>query len=171
LLGDNNRQDISCQALTDEFLLSLRDATKREVVKAMGVEGRAIKPDSLCRGVTCSDELHFISNYSKGTHWGAGDINFLFDQNGRVSLIFGSIDCSYLNLYTMKLPHTNNAEAARYIALLIVISVVPMLSACVYPVLSRLLPYHPALRSGRQSYIGSRYMEDDVGSSGPGLDF
>jgi hypothetical protein len=43
--GDNNRQDISCQALTDEFLLSLRDAT--EVVKAMGVEGRAIKPDSL----------------------------------------------------------------------------------------------------------------------------
>ena len=34
--GDNNRQDISCQALTDEFLLSLRDATKTEVVKAMG---------------------------------------------------------------------------------------------------------------------------------------
>jgi hypothetical protein len=90
--GDNKRQDISCQALTDEFLLSLRDATKTEVVKAMGVEGRALKPDSLCRGVTCSDELHFISNYSKGTHWGAGDINFLFDQDGRVSLIFGSID-------------------------------------------------------------------------------
>lgn len=78
--GDGSRQDISCRALTDNFLMSMRGATKVEVVKAMNVTGREIE-----RG------LHFLSNYSRGERWGSGDANFLFDQTGRVSVIFASI--------------------------------------------------------------------------------
>ncbi len=74
--GDENRQDISCRALTDEFLMSMRGATRAEVVKAMNVAGREID-----RG------LHFLSNYSRGERWGSGDVNFLFDQSGRVAII------------------------------------------------------------------------------------
>jgi hypothetical protein len=78
--GDESRQDISCRALTDNFLMSMRGATRVEVVKAMNVAGREIE-----RG------LHFLSNYSSGERWGSGDVNFLFDQTGRVSVIFASI--------------------------------------------------------------------------------
>ena len=35
--GDETRQDISCRSLTDNFLMSMRGATKAEVVKAMNV--------------------------------------------------------------------------------------------------------------------------------------
>lgn len=79
--GDENRQDISCRSLTESFLLSMRGATKAEVVKAMKVGGREID-----RG------LHFVSNYSRGERWGSGDVNFLFDQDERVSIIFATLD-------------------------------------------------------------------------------
>jgi hypothetical protein len=59
----------------------MRGATKAEVVKAMNVSGREIK-----------DGLHFISNYSSGERRGSGVVNFLFDHNGRVSVISASID-------------------------------------------------------------------------------
>jgi hypothetical protein len=36
--------------------------------------------------------LHFISNYSSGQRWGSGVVNFVFDETGRVSVIFASID-------------------------------------------------------------------------------
>ena len=79
--GDDSRQDISCRALTETFLLSMRGATKAEVVKAMNVSGREI-----------SGGLRFISNYSKGERWGSGGVNFTFDDQGRVSVIAASID-------------------------------------------------------------------------------
>ena len=79
--GDDTRQDISCRALTEGFLLSMRGATKPEVIKAMNVGGRKI-----------ASGLHFISNYSNGERWGSGDVNFTFDAEGRVSIISASID-------------------------------------------------------------------------------
>lgn len=79
--GDDTRQDISCRALTEDFLLSMQGATKPEVIKAMNVGGRKI-----------ASGLHFISNYSRGERWGSGDVNFTFDTEGRVSVIGASID-------------------------------------------------------------------------------
>jgi hypothetical protein len=79
--GDDNRQDISCRALTESFLLGMRGATKQEIIKAMNVGGREI-----------GGGLHFISNYSKGERWGSGNVNFTFDDEGRVSVIVASID-------------------------------------------------------------------------------
>ena len=79
--ADNSRQDISCRALTENFLMSMRGATKTEVMKAMNVNGREIE-----RG------LHLLSNYSSGQRWGSGDVNFLFDPRGRVSAIFATLD-------------------------------------------------------------------------------
>jgi hypothetical protein len=79
--GDDSRQDISCRALTENFLLSMRGATKPEVLKAMNVGGREI-----------NDGLRFLSNYSKGERWGSGSVNFTFDDEGRVSVIVASID-------------------------------------------------------------------------------
>src|SRR5438309_8404022 len=35
--------------------------------------------------------LHFLSNYSRGQRWGSGGVNFLFDETGRVSVIFAII--------------------------------------------------------------------------------
>lgn len=61
--GDDSRQDISCRALTENFLMSMRGATKAEVMKAMNVNGREIE-----RG------LHFLSNYSSGQRRGSGDV-------------------------------------------------------------------------------------------------
>ncbi|MGH7079181.1 MAG: hypothetical protein ACREFU_13945 [Acetobacteraceae bacterium] len=78
--GDNGRPDISCRALTEDFLMSMRGKTKAEVQRAMGVNGR---PDN--------DGLHFISNYARGAKYGSGDINFLFKGN-RAVVIFGSLD-------------------------------------------------------------------------------
>jgi hypothetical protein len=79
--GDDNRQDISCRALTENFLLSMRGATKTEVFKVMNVKGREI-----------ASGLHFMSNYSRGERWGSGTVNFTFDQEGRVSVIVASVD-------------------------------------------------------------------------------
>jgi hypothetical protein len=79
--GDDSRQDISCRALTENFLLSMRGATKTEVLKAMNVKGREIGAG-----------LRFISNYSKGERWGSGTANFTFDDKDRVYVIVASID-------------------------------------------------------------------------------
>ncbi len=32
-----------------------------------------------------------MSNYSSGERWGSGDVNFLFDHEGRVSVISASL--------------------------------------------------------------------------------
>jgi hypothetical protein len=79
--GDDSRQDISCRALTESFLLSMRAASRDEVIKAMGVKGREV-----------SIGLHFISNYSKGEREGSGVVNFTFDQTGHVSIISADVD-------------------------------------------------------------------------------
>jgi hypothetical protein len=79
--GDDDRQDVSCRALTEKFLLTMRGATKPEVLKAMKVKGREI-----------SGGLRFLSNYSKGEQWGSGSVNFTFDENDRVSVITASLD-------------------------------------------------------------------------------
>jgi hypothetical protein len=60
--GDNSRQDMSCRALTESFLLSMRRATKPEVVKVMGGEDREVEGAG----------LHFISNYSPVSAGAAG---------------------------------------------------------------------------------------------------
>jgi hypothetical protein len=79
--GDAERQDISCRALTENFLLSMRNATKAEVIDAMNVNGRPI-----------DGGLHFLSNYGRGERWGSGIVNFSFGDDGRVSVIVASID-------------------------------------------------------------------------------
>jgi hypothetical protein len=79
--GDDSRQDISCRALTEKFLLSMRGTTKPEVIRAMNVGGREINKG-----------LRFLSNYSKGERWGSGSVNFTFDADGRVSIIVASVD-------------------------------------------------------------------------------
>jgi hypothetical protein len=78
---DDSRQDISCRALTENFLLSMRGATKSAVLKDMNVRGREI-----------SGGLRFLSNYSKGEQWGSGSVNFTFDDDDRVSVIVAAID-------------------------------------------------------------------------------
>jgi hypothetical protein len=79
--GDDGRQDITCRTLTENFLMGLRGATKDQMQKAMNVKGRGT-----------GNGLHFLSNYSKGQRLGSGDINFTFDDEGHVSIIFGSLD-------------------------------------------------------------------------------
>jgi hypothetical protein len=86
--GDNSRQDVSCRALTENFLLSMRNATKPEVVRAMGVEGREVDDAG----------LHFISNYSKGERWGSGVVNFKFNPEGRATVIFATLDSPTVEL-------------------------------------------------------------------------
>ena len=99
-VGTGTPRYASCRALTESFLTSLRDATEPEVTKAMGAAG--VKWD---RG-----RLHFISyygfrasDYSKMSTWtidgwGNGDVNFSFDEAGRVYLIdtrvFGPLDAT-----------------------------------------------------------------------------
>ena len=78
--SDNGRPDISCRALTENFLMSMRGRTEAQIQEAMGVKGRPI-----------DNGLHFISNYREGQEYGSGDINFLLDH-GRVTVIFGSLD-------------------------------------------------------------------------------
>jgi len=79
--NDSSRQDVSCRALRDNFLMSMRGASKADVVKAMNVAGREIEQG-----------LHFASNYSRGECWGSGDVNFLFDDQWRVSVISAIIE-------------------------------------------------------------------------------
>ena len=75
--GDNSRQDVTCRPLTERFLLGLRNATADQVQEAMGVLGRN------------NAGTHFMSNYQGD---GSGDINFIYDGNGLVTIIFGRIE-------------------------------------------------------------------------------
>lgn len=79
--GDDSAQGISCRALNETFLLGMRGATKVDVIKAMNVRGREIDKG-----------LHFTSRYASGLRWGAGDVSFLFDAQGRVSVIEATLD-------------------------------------------------------------------------------
>ncbi|TAL81008.1 MAG: hypothetical protein EPN75_05555 [Beijerinckiaceae bacterium] len=81
--ADNSRQDISCQALTERFLLSIEGATEDEVVQAMGVRGR----------LTADGFLHFTSNYAQGERGATGDVNFTF-KSGRAAIISAFVDTS-----------------------------------------------------------------------------
>ena len=83
--GNEKDRDISCHALTEKFLMSMRGATRADVVKAMGVEGIEIKQGN---GLT---RLHFVSNYSRGKQWGSGDLNYSFDESGKVVIITASL--------------------------------------------------------------------------------
>jgi hypothetical protein len=80
--GDDTRQDISCRALTEKFLMSLRGATKAEITKAMGVSGLPRK----------DGRLHFVSNYAKAERGRTGDVDFSFDHGGKVNIIFAIFD-------------------------------------------------------------------------------
>ena len=82
--GDDSRQDISCRALTESFLLGMRGVSRGEVIKQMGANGRVTDAG-----------LHFISNYSKGIREGSGIVNFSFDETGRVSVIYADVDHAY----------------------------------------------------------------------------
>lgn len=107
--GDNGRPDISCRALTESFLMSMRGKTEAQVQEAMGVKGRPI-----------DNGMHFISNYSRGANENNdGDMNFLFDAGGHVSVIYGSFDDDHNSAYIWNarllpkgcsdLPHTKMA--------------------------------------------------------------
>jgi hypothetical protein len=61
--------------------MSMRGATRADIVKAMGVEGIEIKQ------VNALTRLHYVSNYSRGERWGSGDVNYSFDDGGRVTII------------------------------------------------------------------------------------
>jgi hypothetical protein len=83
---DASRQDISCRALTDEFLTSLRWATRPKIVKAMNVEGLERE----------DGRLHFDSNYSRVSTfviggWGSGAVEFIFDDAGQAYIIHAII--------------------------------------------------------------------------------
>jgi hypothetical protein len=95
--GDNGRPDISCRALTEDFLLSLRGKTAAEVRAAMGVNGR---DDNGYTALPQPKFLHFIGNYSRGANENKdGDMNFLFDAGGHVSVIYGSFDDDHNSAY------------------------------------------------------------------------
>jgi hypothetical protein len=78
---DKSRPDISCRELTEVFLLSMRGATRAQVIAAMNAGGRPVEGG-----------LHFISNYGMGSRGFFGDVNFKFDTNGRVDIITGFVD-------------------------------------------------------------------------------
>lgn len=61
--------------------MGMRDATKQQVQTAMGARGREIDLG-----------LHFISNYSEGTKFGSGLVNFIFSTDGKVSIITALLD-------------------------------------------------------------------------------
>jgi len=85
-VNDNNRQYATpadtCRELTEEFLLSLRGATRAAVTEAMGAEG-----------AKTGSNARYLSNYGQGDG-GSGVINFRFNEQGRADQIFGVIDKS-----------------------------------------------------------------------------
>ena len=78
---DRERQDISCTALTERLLLSLRGASRADVLRAMNAQGRIIP----------NDGLHFASNYERGAKGFGGDVNFYF-ENDRIINIVAEVD-------------------------------------------------------------------------------
>lgn len=78
---DTGRPDISCTALTERLLLSLRGASRADVVRAMNAPGRIIE----------NEGLHFVSNYDRGLRGLGGDVSFSFN-NGFLSVISAQVD-------------------------------------------------------------------------------
>jgi len=77
-----SRPEISCQKLTEQFLLGLRGAKRNGVEQAIKAVGKRINEDG----------LHFISAYQdEDVKGGSGIANFEF-ENGEVILITASID-------------------------------------------------------------------------------
>jgi hypothetical protein len=66
---DVTRPDIVCPSLIEAFVMSLKGATRTDVVRAMNGPG-------VTRGNP--DALHFTSNHDYGHSGYRGDINFLF---------------------------------------------------------------------------------------------
>lgn len=73
--------DITCTALTQKLLQGLENATKEQVQSAMKEPGN----------VNVDGSLHYQSNYLRGDGGGDGDINFIFNSSGNVSIISGMI--------------------------------------------------------------------------------
>ncbi|MGI4792915.1 MAG: hypothetical protein ACRYG8_02295 [Janthinobacterium lividum] len=78
--GDDARQDISCTAITEKLMLSLRGQDEAAVRKVMKAPGRTIEGG-----------VHFLSNYSRGRQDGSGDLNVIFENRRAVS-IFAAVD-------------------------------------------------------------------------------
>jgi hypothetical protein len=86
---DPSRNDIGCTKLSENFLMSLRYATRDQVRKAMNAAGREINP------FENQHDLHFISNYTRGEKEGSGVANFIFDnETGKAIIIFAIIDAA-----------------------------------------------------------------------------
>ncbi len=68
---DKSRPEITCEPLTETLLLSLRNATRAEVVKVMNARGREAEIG-----------LHYLSNSENYS----GDANFTFEDD-RVVII------------------------------------------------------------------------------------
>jgi hypothetical protein len=78
---DSAVQGITCTALTEPFLLSMRNATRSEVVRAMGGSGSI-----------SGNNISFLSNHAFGVGGGSGAVRFIFGANGRVTTIRASVD-------------------------------------------------------------------------------
>ncbi len=78
---DSTVQGITCTALTEPFLLSMRNATRREVVRAMGGSG-----------TIAANNISFLSNHAFGVGGGSGAVRFIFGAGGRVMTIRASVD-------------------------------------------------------------------------------
>lgn len=79
--GDDSRQDITCTALTEELLLSLRGKSKHDVQIAMHTKGRDMNMG-----------LRYISMFGKMEKVGSGTVNFTFDNDDHVYIINASLD-------------------------------------------------------------------------------
>lgn len=78
---DSTVQGITCTALTQPFLLSMRKATRSDVIRAMGGSG-----------TIAGNNISFLSNHAFGVGGGSGDVRFIFGADGRVTTIRASVD-------------------------------------------------------------------------------
>jgi hypothetical protein len=78
---DSTVQGITCTALTESFLLSMRNATRSDVARAMGGAGNI-----------SGDNISFLSNHAFGVGGGSGAVRLIFGANGRVTTIQATID-------------------------------------------------------------------------------
>jgi hypothetical protein len=77
---DPTRLEISCTALTEKLLTSLKFTSRQRAIKAMKAEGRPFSPN----------ELHFIGNAKRGDAE-TGILNLTF-RDDRVVIIHALID-------------------------------------------------------------------------------
>ena len=78
---DRSRPEITCRPLTEELLLSLRNATRAEVVKAMNAQGRDVEIG-----------LHYLSNAP--TYSGYANFSFEGDRVTIINAIISPADGS-----------------------------------------------------------------------------